>query len=1074
MKKTAAAVWAAAVWTGAAALGQVALPGPWVRIEREAGEPMQVKRLEARAEVRGAYARVETTLEFFNPNGRDLEGELEFPLPDGGAVCGYALDIGGVLTDGVVVTKEKARVTFETEARRRVDPGVVEHVQGNLYKTRIYPLPANGRRTVKVAYTAPLAADEHGDLALLLPMPREKLEKRRVDIEVVNEGAPAPRLGGLGDARFEQAENVWRVSSEETDVAPGDDVLVAMPAAAGQTQALERGKDGKTWFALTAVAPAATADESRPAPEFYTVWWDASGSRAGAHEKEYAMLRALPASPKFALKLVRNTVADGGAFADADALVAALEGVAYDGGTSLKDVGGGEGVNLVFTDGLDTLTGEAAGPWDAVAVVAAATADREGLRQACGGRLVDLTVTGAEAAADAAAFEPLRVRAVKGKGLADVQGLGAVVGGRARILGRLTGESAKVTVEFSDGSAAVFDLDASKAREGETLGTAWAAMRVQQLGARADDCADELLALGRRYGVVSPTTSLIVLESLDQWVRHEIEPPDSLPDLQAAWRDRMKSRGHNEGLDRERHLEKLAKLWKERKEWWKNPGKWYKPPAGPHPVPRGGEPVDGLPAPEAAAAESPRGLRRLFSRSERMAAPMASVARDEMVAYEMADNAPPDFDGVVGGVPAEAENSDVFGGAVETIAAPTAAERKGGAGRGGAATVVEIKEWDPAVPYLKELKKAKSAKTREKAYLKARAEWAKSPAFFLDCADCLLKAGETELGRRVLSNLAEMKLEDAGMLRILAWRLRQAGDLDAAVVALRRVLKLRPEEPQVYRDLALVLIERGKARKDKADLEEAMALLQKTAFTPWNRHADSIPLFALEEMNELAAWCKRQTWEDGAPEWEAIPKKFAKNLDMDLRIVMSWDADNTDMDLHVTEPGGEEAFYGHRFTAIGGMVSRDITDGYGPEEYLLRRAKGGKYTIFAHYFASHQQTVTGPATVTATVYTQWGREGQTERTMTLRLDKSGDKHDIGSITVEDGTAAAVADSEGLHEGMTREEADAFFGGPGTAAEDGRVAYEANGKRYVLVFGEDGLESATEQLLPDGPVTVLFQ
>ena len=127
MKKM-AVVAAAAVWAGVAAQGQVAVPGPWVRIEREAGEPMQVKSLAVKAEVRGAYARVETTLEFFNPNGRDLEGELEFPLPDGGAVCGYALDIGGVLTDGVVVTKEKARVTFETEARRRVDPGVVEHV----------------------------------------------------------------------------------------------------------------------------------------------------------------------------------------------------------------------------------------------------------------------------------------------------------------------------------------------------------------------------------------------------------------------------------------------------------------------------------------------------------------------------------------------------------------------------------------------------------------------------------------------------------------------------------------------------------------------------------------------------------------------------------------------------------------------------------------------------------------------------------------------------------------------------------------------------------------------------------
>ena len=44
---------------------------------------------------------------------------------------------------------------------------------------------------------------------------------------------------------------------------------------------------------------------------------------------------------------------------------------------------------------------------------------------------------------------------------------------------------------------------------------------------------------------------------------------------------------------------------------------------------------------------------------------------------------------------------------------------------------------------------------------------------------------------------------------------------------------------------------------------------------------------------------------------------------------MTWDADLTDMDLHVIEPSGEEAYYSHNRTRIGGMVSRDFTAGYG-------------------------------------------------------------------------------------------------------------------------------------------------
>ena len=69
--------------------------------------------------------------------------------------------------------------------------------------------------------------------------------------------------------------------------------------------------------------------------------------------------------------------------------------------------------------------------------------------------------------------------------------------------------------------------------------------------------------------------------------------------------------------------------------------------------------------------------------------------------------------------------------------------------------------------------------------------------------------------------------------------------------------------------------------------------------------------------------------------------------DVDVRIVMTWSADNTDIDLWVAEPSGEKAFYQHNRMTIGGLVSRDLTQGYRPEEYLVRRAAHGMYTIEA-------------------------------------------------------------------------------------------------------------------------------
>ena len=106
------------------------------------------------------------------------------------------------------------------------------------------------------------------------------------------------------------------------------------------------------------------------------------------------------------------------------------------------------------------------------------------------------------------------------------------------------------------------------------------------------------------------------------------------------------------------------------------------------------------------------------------------------------------------------------------------------------------------------------------------------------------------------------------------------------------------------------------------------------------------------------------------------------------------------MDLWVTEPSGEKCFYGHNRTTIGGMISNDFTQGYGPEEYCLRKAMKGKYKIQANFFGSHQQSLSGPTTLQAEVITNFGRPNEKRQALTLRLEKAKDVVDVGTITIE--------------------------------------------------------------------------
>ncbi|CAF1521422.1 unnamed protein product, partial [Rotaria sordida] len=101
---------------------------------------------------------------------------------------------------------------------------------------------------------------------------------------------------------------------------------------------------------------------------------------------------------------------------------------------------------------------------------------------------------------------------------------------------------------------------------------------------------------------------------------------------------------------------------------------------------------------------------------------------------------------------------------------------------------------------------------------------------------------------------------------------------------------------------------------------------------------------------------------------------------------MVWDTNDTDVDLHVIEPSGEECYYSHKNTAIGGKISRDFTRGYGPEEYLIRKAVKGTYTVRAKYFVNHQQSLAGATTIMVHIYKYYGQLDQQKEIVTLRLD----------------------------------------------------------------------------------------
>jgi Ca-activated chloride channel homolog len=250
----------------------------------------------------------------------------------------------------------------------------------------------------------------------------------------------------------------------------------------------------------------------------------------------------------------------------------------------------------------------------------------------------------------------------------------------------------------------------------------------------------------------------------------------------------------------------------------------------------------------------------------------------------------------------------------------------------------------------------------------------------------------------VLTSVAELKLEDARLLRVLAHRLVQVDELDLAIELFDRVRRLRPEEPQSYRDLALALDRRAGApgaltSASIDDYTRALALFGEIVTREWDARFPEVEVIALIEANRIQSILERH---GSARPWP-LDERLRRLLDFDVRVVLTWDTDQTDMDLWVVEPSGEKCFYSHASTTIGGQISKDFTGGYGPEEYTVRRAMGGEYQIKANFYGSRAQEVTGPTTVQATVITDYGRPTEQRRALTLRLTTARDVVDIGAV-----------------------------------------------------------------------------
>jgi len=970
-----------ALWVSPA-MARDANPTITVRTSEDEDPQAQMLRIEAldiNVDVVGGIAQTRMEVTIYNGGDDDAEGEFRLKMPKGAIVNGYALDIDGHLVDGVLVGKERAEKVYTERVTANIDPGIAEVVDENIYKTRIFPIFEDDRRFFALEFAVPL-----GQTGYELPL--ESLGKiDKISISVTGQSGLDVTDVILPKGKWDTVDN-----PDDTHKVTASNITIegALRIKTAEIPlSITRHKSGQKFisFALNENDIKTLGTKAAPKVETVRIIWDTSLSRSGGDHKAERLLvedyiKAM--QPKTILftsgaEKEHNTTKFTGEF-DHSKLSTLIENLDYDGASNLSAMLSANNetrfdVCLVVTDGYTTL-----GPTNMpdmkcrVFVISKDKIVNRGmltlLAQKGGGAFIrpeQDKMQGLKALSGPMTaqlkIDDFDVRRIDANGVSLIimpyQGrLPNTLYTRFRLPDStqklLLKKPRKVTIIDHDGPA-----------------TLWAQRRAEELRAGGDPHYDDLISHSQKYTLPGPETSLLVLEDISDYVNADIPPPANFPkEKMDDYKELLAERRKEKAETKAGRLDAVIDIWENQKDWWDTDFTATNKPEDKKAENGGNNDTDNTVEPTMTPPPAPR-IENIESNEagdvRDVASPQGFVTQEEEAVYD---------DIVV-----------------------TGSRRKMAPSNNNLS--VEIREWTPDRPYLKALKNAPENEY-ETVYRAQREIYGDLPAFYLEIADDLHRNGDTNLAAvRVLSAL-DLPSSNSATIRAVASRLMIYGEFDLAIELFEKVKIAAPDRPQPYYDLALAYIKYAeKTPHNKTANSYYLSALEQLDYivrTPWPEDYDGIELIALTEANAVIARLPKNM-RSKTP----LDERLIDNLDVDMRVVIDWNVDKVDIDLWVDEPSTERAKYDNALTSSGGQVSNDMTRGYGPEQYLIRRSSKGSYTVQAHYFASDLYNPNGAVAVRARLFRDFGRENQTEQSVIIEFtENKRNDYLLGEIIVE--------------------------------------------------------------------------
>jgi Ca-activated chloride channel family protein len=158
----------------------VPIPRPAERIP-----PLSVKYHRVQVEITRQIAKTSVDQIFINDYHRDIEGIFIFPIPEKAAISEFSMYVGNQRIEGEILDRDQARKIYQDIVRRMKDPALLEYMGRNMFRARIYPIPARGEKRIQLSYTEVLKA-ENNLVKYIYPLNTERFSLRPIKEVVIS------------------------------------------------------------------------------------------------------------------------------------------------------------------------------------------------------------------------------------------------------------------------------------------------------------------------------------------------------------------------------------------------------------------------------------------------------------------------------------------------------------------------------------------------------------------------------------------------------------------------------------------------------------------------------------------------------------------------------------------------------------------------------------------------------------------------------------------------------------------------------------------------------------------------